>query len=43
MKAFEKTRLRRHDFHGDWNYTVCLLPRLAINPSKINTLIQGDP
>jgi len=22
MKALEKTQLRRHDFHGDWNYTV---------------------
>ncbi|MGP3918832.1 hypothetical protein [Nonomuraea sp. 10N515B] len=22
MRAFEKPRLRRHDFHGDWNYTI---------------------
>lgn len=23
MKAFEAAHLQRHDFHGDWNYTVC--------------------
>jgi hypothetical protein len=23
MKAFEAAHLRRHTFHGDWNYTVC--------------------
>lgn len=22
MKAFEKTRLSRHHFHGNWNYTI---------------------
>jgi hypothetical protein len=22
MKTLEKTQLRRHDFHGDWNYTI---------------------
>jgi hypothetical protein len=22
MKDFEARHLRRHDFHGDWNYTV---------------------
>jgi hypothetical protein len=22
MRAFEKTRMRRHTFHGDWNYTI---------------------
>jgi hypothetical protein len=22
MEALEKTQLRRHDFHGDWNYTI---------------------
>lgn len=22
MKAFEARRLRRHEFHGDWNYTI---------------------
>src|SRR5229473_1301674 len=22
MKAFEKTRLNRHHFHGNWNYTI---------------------
>jgi hypothetical protein len=22
MRAFEKTRLHRHGFHGDWNYTI---------------------
>jgi hypothetical protein len=22
MKTLEKAQLRRHDFHGDWNYTI---------------------
>ena len=22
MTTFEATQLQRHDFHGDWNYTV---------------------
>jgi Rhodopirellula transposase DDE domain len=22
MRVFEKARLHRHDFHGDWNYTI---------------------
>jgi len=22
MKAFEAAHLRRHQFHGDWNYTI---------------------
>ena len=22
MKIFEARHLRRHDFHGDWNYTI---------------------
>jgi len=22
MKIFEAQHLRRHDFHGDWNYTI---------------------
>jgi hypothetical protein len=22
MTAFETTRVRRHEFHGDWNYTL---------------------
>lgn len=22
MKAFEARHLQRHEFHGDWNYTV---------------------
>ena len=26
MKAFETQRLRRHDFHGDWNYTIPAIP-----------------
>jgi len=26
MKAFEATHLHRHEFHGDWNYTVCAAP-----------------
>ncbi len=27
MKAFEASHLQRHDFHGDWNYTVTAVPR----------------
>ena len=23
MTTFEAAHLQRHDFHGDWNYTVC--------------------
>ncbi|MGH3846989.1 MAG: ISAzo13-like element transposase-related protein [Pseudonocardiaceae bacterium] len=26
MKAFETAHLRRHGFHGDWNYTVTASP-----------------
>jgi len=26
MKAFEAAHLQRHDFHGDWNYTVTAAP-----------------
>jgi hypothetical protein len=26
MKAFEARHLRRHDFHGDWNYTIPATP-----------------
>ena len=26
MKAFEATHLRRHQFHGDWNYTIRATP-----------------
>jgi hypothetical protein len=22
MKHLEKTRITRHDWHGDWNYTI---------------------
>jgi len=22
MKAFEAAHLTRHEFHGDWNYTI---------------------
>jgi hypothetical protein len=27
MKAFEARHLRRHDFHGNWNYTIPAEPR----------------
>lgn len=27
MKVFEKTRLDRHQFHPDWNYTILSAPR----------------
>jgi Rhodopirellula transposase DDE domain len=26
MKAFEARHLQRHDFHGDWNYTITAAP-----------------
>ena len=26
MKAFEALHLQRHEFHGDWNYTVTAAP-----------------
>ena len=26
MKTFEARHLRRHDFHGDWNYTIPAIP-----------------
>ena len=26
MRAFEARHLRRHEFHGDWNYTVTAAP-----------------
>ena len=26
MKAFEAVHLQRHEFHGDWNYTVTATP-----------------
>jgi hypothetical protein len=26
MKAFEAAHLQRHEFHGDWNYTVTAAP-----------------
>lgn len=26
MKAFEATQLQRHEFHGDWNYNINVIP-----------------
>jgi hypothetical protein len=43
MRVFEKTRLRRHDFHGDWNYTIHPNTSPMINLNKIETLIQDKP
>jgi hypothetical protein len=31
MKTFEANHLQRHQFHGDWNYTVTSTP--ADNPT----------
>jgi len=37
MKAFEVAHLQRHDFHGDWNYTVCAATgENATRPDKPN-------
>src|SRR5664280_1788457 len=32
MKAFEAEHLQRHQFHGDWNYTITAQP--ASNPTR---------
>lgn len=34
MKAFEASHLRRHQFHGDWNYTIIEAP--ADDPTRPN-------
>jgi hypothetical protein len=34
MKTFEKTRLHRHDFHGDWNYTINPATTLSDQPGQ---------
>jgi Rhodopirellula transposase DDE domain len=34
MKAFEASHLRRHQFHGDWNYTIIGAP--ADDPTRPN-------
>jgi len=37
MKAFEVAHLQRHDFHGDWNYTVrAATPQNATRPGQPN-------
>ena len=37
MKAFEVAHLQRHDFHGDWNYTVrAATPENATRPRQPN-------
>ena len=37
MKAFEVAHLQRHDFHGDWNYTVrAATPENATRPGQPN-------
>ena len=43
MKFFERTRLNRHHFHGNWNYTIHPATHTrGSTPRKINTLIQDD-
>jgi hypothetical protein len=32
MKDIEERHLNRHDWHGDWNYTVLAVPRPALPP-----------
>lgn len=32
MKKFEATHLARHEFHGDWNYTMCATRRPVVSP-----------
>jgi len=34
MRAFEKTRLHRHGFHGDWNYTIGPSTTSGSHPSQ---------
>ena len=37
MKEFEATHLKRHEFHGDWNYTVSAAPaKNTTHPDKQN-------
>lgn len=31
MKTFESAHLRRHDFHGEWNYDLTANPEAAGN------------
>ena len=31
MKTFESAHLRRHDFHGEWNYDLSANPEAAVN------------
>jgi hypothetical protein len=33
-KAFEAEHLQRHEFHGDWNYTIHGTPQLPDTPEK---------
>jgi hypothetical protein len=32
MKEFEAAHLGRHEFHGDWNYTMCATRRPVVSP-----------
>ena len=40
MKAFEASHLRRHQFHGDWNYTIIGAP--ADDPTRPNNTRPGS-
>src|SRR6266571_2168908 len=37
MKAFEARHLRRHEFHGDWNYTIPAAP-----PGEATRTVSGN-
>jgi hypothetical protein len=39
MSELEKQALRRHSFHGDWNYT--LVPSAKGNPADLSVLFIG--
>ena len=34
MREFEARHLQRHDFHGDWNYTITAAPNNQTRPNK---------
>lgn len=34
IAALEATQLHRHEFHGDWNYTLCTATRPTAHPPK---------
>src|SRR5674536_275191 len=42
MRAFEASHLQRHEFHGDWNYTVRATPDENTTPRSRRTRRPGS-